>query len=267
MPTPPPLIRRHPDSAIELIVLHSAHSFPRHSHDQYGVGRLSQGAQRSYSGRGTVEAQAGDIIMVNPAEMHDGQPLHCETRSWQMLYFPPPLLAEAADAANLSPFGQTLLPPVSQDRQLAICITRLITLLQAPHTPALALDEAETEVLWRLLRFPRSPEVPAHGHAYLERVRQQLCDSSETSLRLGMLAEQCDLSPYQLLRQFRQQYGITPHAYWSQHRLQMARRLLLGNAPLADIAQQCGFADQSHLTRAFKRQYGLPPGRYRQPGR
>ncbi|GHD80496.1 helix-turn-helix transcriptional regulator [Vogesella fluminis] len=109
--------------------------------------------------------------------------------------------------------------------------------------------------------------MPADRHANLEKVRQQLCDSSETSLRLATLAEQCQLSPYQLLRQFRQQYGITPHAYWSQHRLQMARRLLRGDAPLADIAQQCGFADQSHLTRAFKRQFGLPPGRYRHPGR
>lgn len=264
---PTPTIRRHPGSSFELISLHSAHRFPRHSHDQYGVGLLFEGAQRSFSGQGMVDAQAGDVIMVNPGEMHDGQPLHCEMRSWQMLYFSAQQLAIAADAANLSPFGQTLLPPVSQDPQLAGGIIRLIALLQASDTTALAQDEAEVDLLTLLLRFPCSQAMPADRHANLEKVRQQLCDSSETSLRLATLAEQCQLSPYQLLRQFRQQYGITPHAYWSQHRLQMARRLLRGDAPLADIAQQCGFADQSHLTRAFKRQFGLPPGRYRHPGR
>ncbi|MFD2447031.1 AraC family ligand binding domain-containing protein [Vogesella fluminis] len=65
-----------------------------------------------------IDAQAGDVIMVNPGEMHDGQPLHCEMRSWQMLYFSAQQLAIAADAANLSPFGQTLLPPPARTRNL-----------------------------------------------------------------------------------------------------------------------------------------------------
>ncbi|GHD82504.1 AraC family ligand binding domain-containing protein [Vogesella fluminis] len=143
---PTPTIRRHPGSSFELISLHSAHRFPRHSHDQYGVGLLFKGAQRSFSGRGMIDAQAGDVIMVNPGEMHDGQPLHCEMRSWQMLYFSAQQLAIAADAANLSPFGQTLLPPASQDPQLAGCIVRLIALLQASDTTALAQDEAEDRV-------------------------------------------------------------------------------------------------------------------------
>ena len=196
--------------------------------------------------------------------MHDGHPLYCETRRWQMLYFSAQALATAADAANLSPFGQTLLPPVSQDPQLAAAINRLLVLLQDADTPALALDEAETELLTSLLRFPHGQPVIAEGHANLEKVRQMLCDNHAATLRLATLAAQCDLSPFQLLRQFRLQYGITPHAYGAQHRLQLARRLLYSSAPLADIALQCGFADQSHLTRAFKRQYGFPPGRYRQ---
>ena len=264
MPSPPAAIHRHPDSAFELISLHGAQRFPRHSHDQYGVGLLCEGAQRSFSGRGMVDALAGDVIMVNPGEMHDGQPLNCQTRRWHMLYFPARLLEAAADAANLSPFGQTLLPPVSQDRRLTAAIQQLTARLRDSTTPVLARDEAAAELLSRLLRFPHGQPLIAAGHANLEQVRQMLCDWHDASLRLATLAAQCDLSPYQLLRQFRRQYGITPHAYAAQHRLQLARRLLHSAAPLADIALQCGFADQSHLTRAFKRQYGFPPGRYRQ---
>ena len=59
---------------IEAMTLASNHHFPRHSHDQFGVGVIAFGAQRSWSGVGHVEASAGDVIMVNPGEMHDGAP-------------------------------------------------------------------------------------------------------------------------------------------------------------------------------------------------
>jgi hypothetical protein len=52
--------------------LHTAHSFPRHAHDHFGIGVMTAGAQRSWSGRGAVESALGDIITVNPGEMHDG---------------------------------------------------------------------------------------------------------------------------------------------------------------------------------------------------
>lgn len=56
------------------MTLVSNHIFPRHSHDQFGVGVIDFGAQHSWSGIGRVDASAGDIIMVNPGEMHDGEP-------------------------------------------------------------------------------------------------------------------------------------------------------------------------------------------------
>ena len=60
---------------IEARTLASDRSFPRHSHGQLGIGVILSGAHRSWSGIGHVEAHAGDIIMVNPGEMHDGMPI------------------------------------------------------------------------------------------------------------------------------------------------------------------------------------------------
>ncbi|WP_224262978.1 AraC family ligand binding domain-containing protein [Klebsiella oxytoca] len=57
---------------LEAISLATDQRFPRHSHDQFGIGIFTQGAQRSWSHLGKIEAAAGDIIMVNPGEMHDG---------------------------------------------------------------------------------------------------------------------------------------------------------------------------------------------------
>ena len=60
---------------VEAVSLKSARQFPRHSHDQFGIGVINSGGHRSWSGIGWVEAVCGDIIMVNPGEMHDGSSL------------------------------------------------------------------------------------------------------------------------------------------------------------------------------------------------
>jgi AraC-like DNA-binding protein len=57
--------------------------------------------------------------------------------------------------------------------------------------------------------------------------------------------------------------GITPHAYLVQRRVRLARGLLAAGRTPAQAAAEAGFADQSHLTRAFLRQLGVTPGRYR----
>lgn len=51
---------------LEAMSLVTEQSFPRHSHDQFGIGIFTQGAQRSWSHLGKIEAAAGNIIMVNP---------------------------------------------------------------------------------------------------------------------------------------------------------------------------------------------------------
>ena len=57
-------------------------------------------------------------------------------------------------------------------------------------------------------------------------------------------------------------FGTGPHRYRNQRRLERARRLIEDGLPLAAAALSCGFADQSHMTRHFKKTYGLPPGRW-----
>src|SRR5882762_9400965 len=85
-------------AGIEAMTLTSSHSFPRHSHDQLGIGLMAFGAQRSWSGLGQVEAGAGDVITVNPGEMHDGAPLDYQPRGWRMLYLDPALVAREVES-------------------------------------------------------------------------------------------------------------------------------------------------------------------------
>lgn len=70
-------------------------------------------------------------------------------------------------------------------------------------------------------------------------------------------------SEMQVLRQFKTELGATPHRYLIQVRIEQARRLIAAGLSLADAALQAGFADQSHLTRIFRRRYGVTPATYR----
>jgi len=81
-------------AGVEAVSARSRHSFPRHTHDRFGIGVIDCGAHRSLSGRGMVEAGPGDTITVNPGEVHDGMPIGDGGRSWRMLYIDPSLVAD-----------------------------------------------------------------------------------------------------------------------------------------------------------------------------
>jgi AraC-like DNA-binding protein len=70
------------------------------------------------------------------------------------------------------------------------------------------------------------------------------------------------LSSFELVRRFREQLGLTPHAFQTNLRIARARALLRAGEPIARVAAACGFADQPHLTRTFKRAVGVTPGRF-----
>jgi AraC-like DNA-binding protein len=80
---------------------------------------------------------------------------------------------------------------------------------------------------------------------------------------LADLAQAAHLSPFHLLRVFTRTTGQTPHEFLTQQRVNAAKNLLTSDLSLARIAAECGFADQSHMTRLFRRQHGITPGRYR----
>ncbi len=82
-------------------------------------------------------------------------------------------------------------------------------------------------------------------------------------MTLAELAGLSGVSRFQLLRGFARSVGTTPHAYLVQQRVRLARRLLAAGSGPAAAAAEAGFADQSHMTRAFVRQYGVTPARYR----
>jgi AraC family transcriptional regulator len=99
---------------------------------------------------------------------------------------------------------------------------------------------------------------------WLARVRERLHDDFADAPTLDALARIARVHPGHLTRVFRRHYGRSIGEYLRDLRLEWtARRLATSDEPLIAIAAAAGFADQSHLTRAFKARFGCTPGRYR----
>jgi AraC family transcriptional regulator len=97
---------------------------------------------------------------------------------------------------------------------------------------------------------------------------QRACDFIIANLAddplISKVADECGLSTSYFVRAFKQTMGIPPHRWLTKQRVARAKELLRDPAQeLADIAQLCGFVDQSHLTRVFSRSEGYSPGRWR----
>ncbi|WP_349742150.1 AraC family transcriptional regulator [Roseateles cavernae] len=262
-----------PWSGVYGSLIDSGRHFGRHWHDSYGLGLLLQGAQRSASGRGSVDAFAGELITSNPGEVHDGRPLGSDSRRWRMLYLDPEVVAAMASGSASGSGTAELTRPVIADARLRLVLARLFARLDAWQAgptalAALACEQALLRVLGLLLErystvAPRPAETATAAEMAMVRERLADADAGAVVPSLAELAMPLGLSRYQLLRRFEAVHGLPPHAWLLQLRAERARRLIASGSALAEAAAAAGFADQSHMTRVFARHFGLTPGAWR----
>jgi AraC-like DNA-binding protein len=94
------------------------------------------------------------------------------------------------------------------------------------------------------------------------RLRELLHSTESTQLNLGEFARHAGVSQFRLLRSFKRHYGYPPHAYGLHVRVERARQMLRRGFTVAQAAAANDFTDQSHLTRHFRRIWGVTPGVY-----
>jgi AraC family transcriptional regulator len=109
-----------------------------------------------------------------------------------------------------------------------------------------------------------SAALAAHvGRQALQRAIDYIHAHLSADLSLIDIAGAAFLSPYHFSRVFKNSVGLSPHQYVLRARVEAAKDLLIaGQNSLGEIASRVGFSDQSHLTRHFKRRYGVPPGAF-----
>ncbi len=266
MPEP---IRFHrtPLAGVDAMTATTARSFPRHIHDQYGIGVIDSGGHASLSGRGQVEAGPGSLIFVNPGEVHDGRPIAGRPRSWRMFYVDPITMDELRtdiDEDAMASFA--FAGPVFSDATL-----RRLFDVAFVHATATSGSRDTMGCETSILRLTERIKINStskrrdltNATPCIQRALELIhADPSSAEITLARLAKETGISKYQLIRGFVRELGLTPHAYIHQLRLGLARRLIRAGTGLADAAISAGFFDQSHLTHSFARQFGVTPRRY-----
>jgi AraC-like DNA-binding protein len=201
-----------------------------------------------------------------------------------MLHLAPELVAGVLGDAGVRPAGLPLFTaPVVEDPALARRLRRLHGLLLEGATRLEAHELLTDTVLAMVRRHARggasgapwrdpwrpAPAPGPHRNAGGRRratpaevVRHLLDDRFAEDLGADDLAAAVGLSRFQVARRFQLAYGMAPSAYLRQVRLRDARRRLAAGEAIGTVAVASGFADQSHLTRWFRRTYGITPGVY-----
>lgn len=245
------------------------HRFARHTHDTYAIGLILDGVEEWWHDGTVQRAGAGQLPLVNPGTVHTGHAGVPDGWTYRMLYPSVPAVADVAAELGM-PAGTPWFPaPTVEDPDTA-------RLLLAAHRAAEAGDPlAATSLTRRLLgrmlrRFGgpapsgrRGHRPPAAGRRAAERACAILHERLADAPTLGELAAETGTGQFALLRAFRSRYGLPPHTYLTQVRVDRARLLLSAGGAPADVAVGLGFADQAHLSRHFKRIVGVSPGAYR----
>ena len=234
-------------------------AYAPHRHDTYAIGITVTGVQVFTYRGGRQVCLPGEVHVLHPDELHDGGPGTAEGFSYRILYLAPALIG-AALAAGPLPFVPRAVQPATP------ALLPMISLLAADgELDDLGRDTLLATVADLLLalgdrpaqRTPRTVDRPA-----MERVREYLSAHAAGPVHSRDLEAIAGSDRYSIARQFRAAFGTSPDRYRSQRRLERARKAIEGGAPLAGVAADWGFADQSHLTRQFKRSYGLTPARW-----
>ena len=250
-----------PSPGLERIEAHfSGHGFDPHRHDTYAVGFTLEGVQ-AFRYRGAAQrSTAGEVFVLHPDEVHDGHAGTSAGFRYRILYVAPRLIHQALGGARPLPFVRDA---VSSNARLMRAIAPALDDLDAPLAD-LQRAEIVSGLALALAASDASRASRRIGRSCLRAVNiaRDFLDAAEGAVTSARLEHATGLSRYALARHFRACFGTSPHRYLTMRRLDRARALIRQGAPLADAALACGFADQSHMTRQFRKAYGVSPGRF-----
>jgi AraC-like DNA-binding protein len=257
-----------PGSPCGLHARYVRQSFARHAHEELTFGVVTHGAGAfDHRGAGLV-ATADHLVAINPEAIHTGSAATPQGWTQRMLYLPRETLASLGEEVDAALRGGLHLPEaLIHDPGVASRFVRAHALLMS-RASTLTKQTTLTALLEHILTRHARPRPTARAagreHAAVATVREHLHANVCRQVSLARLAALTGLAPAYLVRVFTRDTGMPPHAYQTMLRVRTARNLLATGTPIAEAAAATGFADQPHLSRAFKRIYGLTPGRFRE---
>ncbi|TYQ23945.1 AraC family transcriptional regulator [Pseudanabaena sp. UWO310] len=253
----------------DLEVLHARNivrSSSRHTHETLTLGIIERGTA-TLNHKGESHAIGlGSIVAINPDDVHA-----CYTQNFggydQHLIYPSIQLLERANSeiTGRSPQIPFFQNPILENKKLFRQLEELFGVLENPSS-AIEQETYLIQTLTLLIGVLTAPTIGIKEHGNEPQVVRLIRDYLEANYRenpsLSQLAMLTHFSPFHLSRVFCQAVGLPPHLYLIQVRVLKAKKLLSQGLAIAQVAQDVGFAHQSHLYRHFKKFVGITPKQY-----
>jgi len=243
-------------------------SFPEHFHDEHLIQIIKEGQNSFFCNGNTYEAAPGDVVLINPGEVHNGQSRTNEKLQYNVFYIDPGVWEEVLGIGSVFItkgflFNKTLV----KDELLFGKIDRFFYLLAEDGHDEIRLHEKYLDILLYISHhysLSRSGyyNPDTHHTKTINLLKDYIQENLSNKLSLEDLSRAGNVSPFHLLRIFTKQTGLTLHQFILVSRIEKSKDLLKNKMAISDVAFTMGFADQSHFTRSFKKMMGLTPRQY-----
>lgn len=240
--------------------------FSRHSHEGYTFGVIEHGCQRFFRAGKHNLAPKGSIILINADDIHNGQAETEEGWSYKALY---PLPEHFEHISREVGCGKSFTPyfpnAVVHDEKLAEQFRAVYKILNSSDNRLLRESLLYSLLFNLLVKYGKKRQdyiFEDKSTMKMKIVKSFLDDLPEENISLSDLSNLVSLNPFYVVRLFTKEFGIPPHAYQVQARVRHSTRLIRNGEKLSDIAIRCGFHDQSHYIRHFKKIMGVTPRQY-----
>jgi AraC-like DNA-binding protein len=237
------------------------HAFPSHSHDEFMVEAVETGVEKFRHKGATHYASAGQLVVINPDEVHDATSGSEEVWQYRAVYPSVALLGQLAQEAELSIINLGFQRALVNDTSLLNKFLKAHKLSEKP-TDRLEQESIVVEFLGDMLTR-LSTKKPSYGreHKAVQQIKTYLEAYAIQSVSLDDLKSVTGFSSHHLLKVFKQHTGLSPHQYQTQLRMGLAYQKVVSGIASKDVANDVGFFDQSHFIKVFKRYYGTTPAK------
>lgn len=238
-----------------------------HSHTHWSLGAITQGVSTFIYRENSYHVTEGDLVLMNPDWPHACNPIENQPWAYLMLYVDTTWLTQLRYDEGLlqRPRWQDIANAVITDNHLyqGYC-TMAATLLDDTRE----LLDKQTQVIEYLSTLMHTLDnqklvLDRQTPAALNKLAIYLNEHCTEELSLDELCTLSGYSPSYLIRSFRQHFGMTPHAYIVNKRIQYGQQQLKKGISIIDTALNAGFSDQAHFQRTFKRLVAATPNQYR----
>ena len=236
-----------------------------HSHETFSIGAILDGRCVYMNRARREEIGAGSIVLMNPGDVHACNPIRDEPWAYRMLYLDTAWVTRIQQALGGRADGfQPFAPTSANNANLFGALNRLYDVLVDPHSDHLRKHETARAFMIDVQRTLGAVEpTTTRNNAGLAQAERFIRDNCTRSLKLKDIAAAAHLSVSYLVRAFKAEYGMSPHAYLVNCRVEFSRQELRRGRPLAEVAHAAGFCDQAHLQRSFKKLVAATPGHYK----